>query len=73
MIYLADHPAGPVQIEVFGYLQMLAGNKICLVTSEADVEHISELINACGYTTNSLIGRRMIVTIEEDVEEREEA
>lgn len=65
--YLADHNGGPVQIQVSGQIVELAGNKVCLVNSDFDIERFGELINACGYTARSLIGRRITVTIEDEL------
>jgi len=63
---IADYPKNdPIQMQVSGYLQKLAGNKTCFVTSEVDAERIGEIINACGYSATSILGRRITITIED--------
>ena len=64
-LYISDHDDGPLQIQVLGRIASLACDKVCLVNSDFDIERFGELINACGYTTKSLVGRRVIVTIED--------
>jgi len=65
--YISDHDGGPVQLQISGRIASLAGDKICLVNSDFDIERFGELINACGYTAQSLVGRRITVLIEDEL------
>lgn len=60
---------GPLQTEIegsFARLQDDQGKQVaCFVCSVADVLTIGELINACGYTFDSVIKKRVKITIEE--------
>ena len=60
---------GPLQTEIegsFARLQDDQGKQIaCLVCSVADVLTIGELINACGYTFDSVVKKRVKIMIEE--------
>jgi hypothetical protein len=67
-IYISDCQ-GKLQTEIEGYFQRLQnddGRKVaCFVTPIADATTIGELINLCGYTFDSVIGKRVIIYIEE--------
>lgn len=64
--YIERHPLGKVRFEISGKFKMLDGQKSCFVTDEVDVERIDELINACGCTVSSVLGRKLIIKIEEE-------
>lgn len=74
MTYIHDYTEdeGQFRAEVSGYFANLMVNnksKTCLISGEADCLTIGELINASGYTCKSIIGRRVLITIEdEDIE-----
>ena len=58
-----------IQREISGHLAKLSVGgepKTCFVAGDADCLTIGEIINACGYTTESLLGRRLVVSIEDE-------
>jgi hypothetical protein len=75
-IYIKDYTEdeGRFRGEISGYfanLEVDGEPKICLVAGDADCLTVGELINACGYTCKSIVGRRILITIED--EERSKA
>jgi hypothetical protein len=59
---------GKMQAEIsgrFSPLQTDDGVRTCFVSSDFDVLTIGELINACGYTAESIHGKRVEIYIEE--------
>lgn len=60
---------GPLQTEIEGSFARLQNDSdrpvACFVCSVADVLTIGELVNACGYTFDSVISKRVKITIEE--------
>ena len=63
--YILDYPEGSIYMEVSGHIAELAGNTVCLVNSDSDIETIKELINACGYTHASIAGKHIVIIIED--------
>ena len=67
-IYISDCQ-GALQTEIEGTFARLEddrGKKVaCFVCSVADVLTIGELINACGYTFDSVVKKRVKISIEE--------
>jgi hypothetical protein len=66
-VYISDCQE-KLQSEIEGHfnpLQTSSGVRTCFVSSDFDVMTIGELINACGYTTESVHGRRVEITITE--------
>jgi len=69
-MYLKNHDKGRFQVEVSGYLARLDVNgvsKICLITGENDVEDIEELVFEAGYDPESILKRRLLITIEDEI------
>jgi len=71
-MFISDHKEGRYQTEVYGYVQLLEDNdgklKFFLVTSNGDCLTIKDLINAGGTTMTSIIGRKLLITIEDEKE-----
>lgn len=44
---------------------ILEGNRSYFVTEDIDAERVGELVNACGYNTKSIAGKKLVITIEE--------
>lgn len=70
MNYIHDYTEdeGKFRAEVTGrlaFLQHHKKSKLCFVNAAGDYLTIGELINACGYTTKSVAGRRILITIED--------
>ena len=69
---IIDHKEGRYQTEIYGYIQPLEDNdgklKFFLVTSNGDCLTIKDLINSGGNTVTSIIGRRLMITIEDERE-----
>ena len=59
---------GVLQTEIVGSFQRLTyhGESVsCFVNSVADATTIAELVECCGYTFKSVVGKRVRITIEE--------
>ena len=57
---------GKLQVEIRGKFCLGAEEwKSCFTNSVADAFTIGELINCCGYTFGSVVGKRVKITIEE--------
>lgn len=67
-IYVHDCD-GPLQTEIEGYFQRLVDGQgdttSCFVNSLANATTIAELVECCGYTFRSVIGKRVRIIIEE--------
>ena len=60
---------GCLQKERSGYLAKLrAGRKseVCFVSGDNDIQTIEELINSFGYTAESLLNKRVVISIEDE-------
>lgn len=64
---------GKLHSELSGHFARLAGknNKsvYCLVSGDLDIENIGEMIEAMGYTLDSVRNKRVTITIEENTSE----
>lgn len=61
-----------IQSEISGRFVKLSDEgsvKVCLVTSEADCLTVGELINAFGFTVDSILGRKLVISIEDETEQ----
>ena len=70
-VCVADHEEGTkLHLEVYGYFTKLGdgngGEQVCLVCSNCDVSRIGELVNAAGCTTDSILGRRLLISIQDE-------
>jgi hypothetical protein len=67
-VYVSDCD-GILQTVIDGTLQRLVDDGCntvpCFVNSVADATTIAEIIECCGYTYRSVIGKRVRITIEE--------
>ena len=69
-MYLKEHKEGKFGIEVSGYLANLAVNKtlkVCFVSEDHDCLTISEIIKTAGYDPKSILNRRLLITIEDEI------
>lgn len=69
-LFVRDHDKDThLQLEIYGYFARLHddknGTQICLVCSNCDVSRIAELVNAGGVTAESILGRRLMITVED--------
>ena len=72
MIYIKKYneDEGAFHGEISGYLAHLSVDgktRTCFVSGDADCLTIGEIINACGYTTGSVLGRRLIISIKDEI------
>ena len=70
-MYLKEHKSGQFGIEVRGYLANLQINKaisnICFISGDYDCLTIGEIIKAAGYDPKSILKRRLLITIEDEI------
>ena len=59
---------GALQQERSGYFAMLNVNgksEVCFISGDNDIQTMEELINNFGYTVSSLLNRRIVISIED--------
>ena len=69
-MYLKEHKNGNFDIEVSGYLanlQVKGVSKVCFVSGDYDCLTIGETIKAAGYDPKSILNRRLLITIEDEI------
>lgn len=67
---LQDHKEGRFAIEIYGELvklQVKDKTKICFESGNFDCLTISEIIGAAGYDATSLLKRKLLITIEDEI------
>ena len=66
---LKKHNEGHFGIEISGYFNNLKTNdasEICFISGDYDCLTISEIIMAAGYDPETILNRRLLITIEDD-------
>ena len=71
-MYLKNHTdkEGKFGIEISGYLANLTVRStpnVCFVSGDYDCQTVSELIKVAGYNPKSLLNRRLLITIEDEI------
>ena len=69
-MYFKEHKGGKFGIEISGYLVNLAVNEtldVCFVSGDTDCQTIGEIIKAAGYDPDSILNRRLLITIEDEI------
>ena len=71
-MYLEEHKKGKLRIEVGGYLANLQIDKtektdICFISGDYDCLTIGEIIKAARYDPQSILSRRLLITIEDAI------
>lgn len=68
---LKQHKSGKFGIEISGYLANLQINKavsnICFIAGDYDCLTVGEIIKAAGYDPKSILNRRLLITIEDEI------
>ena len=81
-MYLKKHKNGRFGIEIGGYLANLqipkyqnktslsniGNSEVCFVSGGYDCLTIGEIIKIAGYDPNSILNRRLLVTIEDEIQ-----
>lgn len=66
---LKDHKTDTFGAEVVGYFAPLQTGKIseiCFIAGDRDCLTVSELVSASGYNINSILRRKLLITIEDE-------
>ena len=72
-MYLKKHKKGKFGIEIGGYLANLQvsgwvnKSKVCFVSGDYDCLTVGEIIKAAGYDPSSVLDRRLLITIEDEI------
>lgn len=72
-MYLKKHKEGKFGIEISGYLTNLQVDKtektdVCFILGDYDCLTIGEIIKASGYDPKTILNRRLLITIEDEIQ-----